>query len=810
MLKNWIKIAFRQYKRNWLSTLVNILGLCLGLSGFILCVLYWQDAESWESWNPKKRNVFFLQPFSENDKEWGNNMSFPIVHHAKQVIPEVEDYLLLRSLADSRLTARNGRSTFEKNAMSASESFFRFFPFKLKAGSYNNIFSDLHSIAIEESVSKKLFGSEKAIGKQLNIDDSVYLVKAVYALPEGNSAIKPQFVILAPDVVDMRRRMQHGDESWGNYNFQGLLKLKEGAEPANIASQIYNKVILGISYKTKNRWNMPVSQAIKLYGPNAFELTQLDKTHLYARGSLGYIKENLKTVMIMLGLSSLVVLLSAINFINLKTAEASQRAREVGVRKVLGATRWGLIKQFTLEALILCLFSYVISLVIVELSMSAFNKLMDSQLSLYNVKALSYSFLTLISIALISGLIPAIYIANFKELNTLKGNFSRSRHGILLRNGILTLQLLISSFFIICGLVTYKQVSYLMARELGFKGNQIMEITLNDSRNINWKKYEFLKSQLIKIRGVREVSYGESTPSRTHSSSNIDYQNRSITGYHGSMDYNFLSFSGVPILAGRNISVALASDSVNVIVVNESFARSMGWTNKQAIGKEVKPGFDNKKYKIIGIAADYTVWSAQNRTPPIAFFHYKATPWKRNFMDNILVKVSPDEVPATVQRIKKYWNTVAEPGYPFNYYFIDQKFARSFEVYKRQEAFFFLLNIIVLCVALLGLFALASLIIDQKLKGIAIRKTLGASNRNIVMELVRQFLIIATLGVVISIPISYYFMNEWLKDFYYRISMPVFPYFVSMASLLLLTFIVVSIKAYRTAESNLLDYLKYE
>lgn len=811
MLKNWMKIAFRQYRKNWLSVIVNLTGLCLGLTGLILSVLNWQNAESYESWNPQKKKVYFVQTFNGNDNQWGGNISYPIVYFAKEKISEIEDVLLLNFVPDSRFTTRKGRSSFETNGILASQSFFKFFPFELKAGTYHNVLSDLHAIAIAEPVSKRLFvNSRNAIGKEINIGDSTYVVKAVYALPQSNSVVKPNFVMLSDDYYNFRNDLLSGNISWGNFNFQALFKLKEDAVPEDVAAKIYQRVILGTRYKGANIPNSADERALKLYGPNKFELTRLDKTHLYAKGSFRYSKEDIRTVMTMLGLSLLVVLLSAINFINLKTAEASQRGREVGVRKVMGATRLELIVQFTMESFILCIVGFVLSLVMVELCLPMFNKLMNTSLYLYNGRAIGYAALVLFVVALVSGVIPAVYIASFQELRTLKGNFSRSRHGVLLRNTVLTVQLLISSFFIICGLITYRQVKHLMQRDLGFNGRQIMEITINDSRNVNWKGYEAFKAQLSGLPDVREVSFGEGTPSRANSSSNVDYRDITITAQHGSMDYNFLPFSGVPILAGRNISPSLSSDTINALVVNESFVRAMRWTNAAALGKEVKPGFDGKAYKIIGVCADYAMWSTGTNTPPVTFFHYKETPWKRQYMDNILVKIEGKDMPAAVQRIKAYWEKNLEPGYPFNYHFIDEHFAKSFDVYKRQEAFLFFLSVVVLSVALLGLFALSSLIIDQKLKGIAIRKVLGASNRSVVIGLLKQFLIITAIGVVVSIPVSYYFIQQWLNDFDYRISMPVYPFIISMLLLLGLTALVVGIKAYRTARANLLTYLKYE
>ena len=412
---------------------------------------------------------------------------------------------------------------------------------------------------------------------------------------------------------------------------------------------------------------------------------------------------------------------------------------------------------------------------------------------------------------LISGIIPAIYLSNFKAIETLKGNFSRSKHGIWLRNGILSIQLVISSFFIIGGLIVHSQVKYMMNKDLGYDGKQVYQINFNEYGQKPWLKYERLKAEMSKISGVESISYSEVPPGTYNfSSSNMDYMDTSIQAQHGSMDYDYLQFIGVKLLKRRWLNPKLASDTINTVLVNKAFVRKFGWTNDQAIKREIKPGFDYKPYKIVGIVKDFNIRSLKSEVEPIIFFHYRETEWKRFNMNNIQFKIKADDIDGTVNRLKDYWTSKVEQGYPFNGYFINKQFAKSFEKYQKQQTLFTILNAMVLMVALLGLFALSSLMIEQKLKDVAIRKTLGASESTLVFGLTKQFLWITAMAVFVSIPISFYLMNEWLKDFAYRIDMPVFPYLFSLVILLILTFAVVSIKAYRATKVNLVKYLKYE
>ena len=263
-------------------------------------------------------------------------------------------------------------------------------------------------------------------------------------------------------------------------------------------------------------------------------------------------------------------------------------------------------------------------------------------------------------------------------------------------------------------------------------------------------------------------------------------------------------------VSGRDLDLRLASDTISGAIANEAFIRKMGWNKSIALGKEVLPGWEDKKnYNIIGVLKDFYINGVDKPVEPMLYFNYDRN-WSKDNMANLQIKLSGDDIDGTLERIKQFWLTKAEPGYPFEFEFVDKQFAKTFEKFQKQQTLFTILNIVVLLVALLGLFALSSLLIEQKLKDVAIKKMLGADERTIVWYLTKRFLIIASIAVIISIPFGYYAMNEWLKDFAYRIEMPIWPYILSIAMLLLLTFAVVSIKAYRATKINLVKYLKYE
>ncbi|PWN60883.1 ABC transporter permease [Chryseobacterium viscerum] len=804
MINNWLKIAFVNYKKNWLSTLINLFGLTIGLTGFMLILMHWNDEESFEKWNPKKDQIYYFQTYHKSENSYGNNISIPMARRAKEVIPGVEDYVLFNGSGIGVKMTTKVKTVFQKDGMTSTESFFKFFPFKLVAGSYKDALKGESVIALSTDAAKNLFGKINAAGESVKFDNKNYVVTAVYELPKENSQIKPEFIINPVEQI------KSDEKNWGNFNYGAFFMLKKGTDPKFVQQKFIKDIFEYRASLDKDAAGMTIQQYLDLYGPTDSLLTRLDEIKLHTKTSW-FGNPDFKTLMILFTLSVLIVVLSAINFINLKTAQASQRAKEIGVRKAIGSTRSNLVLQFLMETFVICIASYLLSLALTELLLPSFNKFYDKEMKMNDWHIYFYSFVMVIMVTLISGLIPATYLANFKAIETLKGNFARSKHGVWLRNGILTLQLVISSFFIIGGLIVNQQVKYMMNKDLGYSGKQIVMINFNESNPKPWLKYERLKTEMRKIQGVTDVSYGEAIPgSGRSSSSNVDFMDKSIQGQHGSMDYNYLKFLNVKLKKGRWLDPNLSSDTLNNVLVNEAFVRKFGWKDEDALKNEIKPGFDNKKYKIVGVVKDFNIRSLRTEVEPIIFFHYRETEWKRFNVYNIQLKIDQNDIDGTVKRLKTYWQSNVEPGYPFDYYFLDKKFTETFVKYQKQQTLFTILNAMVLIVALLGLFALSSLMIEQKLKDVAIRKTLGASDRILILGLTKQFLWITFTAVVISIPISYYLINEWLKDFAYRIDMPVWPFIFSLVILLLLTFSVVSIKAYQATKVNLVKYLKYE
>ncbi|QIG88896.1 FtsX-like permease family protein [Chryseobacterium sp. POL2] len=806
MLKNWLKIAFINYKKNWLSTIINVLGLSLGLCIFLLVFINWQDEKSYEQWVPNRENIYLI----ENDNKLFGAMSissYPQLRFSKENYPEVEDFTILNTWGETKIMA-DSRSVYVPMG-TVVNSVFQFFPFEKVAGHYDNSLNDESQIALSEDTARQLFGKDyhKSIGKVVKNDNNnkSYTVSSIYKLPKEKSVFAPGFMIKMPS-------LDQAKDQWTNYSYTGFLKLKPGTDILKLQEKMTSELRKQDVISSK-KWGYEADPTINVI------LTRLDKMKLDAIGD-GIHKGDKKSIFILLGLAALILVLSGINLINLKTAQASQRAKEVGVRKALGSSKEKLIVQFLLENLIICSVAFLVAVSLIELLLPTYNKFLEKELQLNDPKLFVYSGFIVLIFALISGLLPAFYLSNFKPINTLKGNFARSKSGVLLRNFILTIQLIISSFFIICSLIIYTQVKFMMKKDLGFKGDQVIKVDFKkynyQDKDYNVKRYELARDEVKKIRGVEDVTgsvsvvgSGITNASSVKKGSDTTKVINSVVV--GGIERNYFNFYQMKIIAGRDLDWNKASDTIKGLVVNESFVGKMGWSPQQAIGKDVLVGWGVKSElnNILGVVKDFYFSGVDKPVEAAAFFNYDRN-WSKNNMGNLQIKLSKDDIDGTIERINELWSTKLEPGYPFEYSFVDKNFEKTFAKFQKQKTLFSVLNGIVLIVALLGLFALSSLLIEQKLKDVAIKKTLGADEKTIVWDLTKKFLIICIIAVFISLPFGYYAMNEWLKDFAYRIDMPVWPYILSLVVLLILTFAVVSIKAYQATKVNLVKYLKYE
>lgn len=807
MLKNWIKIFLYQIKNNKLFTALNVMGLSLGIAGLIFAILYWNEEHEYNDWNTEKENVFLVINDMSGKIYWNTNVA-PFDDYFK-TFPEVENHCYFNNWYGNQIMVYKGKKVLIEKITDAQNTFFSNFPFDFIEGNSTTALKDNTSIAISQKTAQSLFGNQKALGKEIQYGGKTLVVRGVYTIP-GKSSLAPMAVT---NFIDERLKENKEEDNWGNFSYGLMIKLKDPNQAEEVKKKMQD---LYFEHRTK-AWakeeGMTPTEYEKKNPTPKIVLEQLKTVRLHSV-TTGFPEGtgNYQFLMIMVWLSVLILILSIVNYVNLATANAIKRAKEVGVRKIIGASKTNIIRQFVFETIILAGFSIFLSLVIVELTLPYYNDFLNKTLQVQSGQLIAQLAVVFVVVVAVAGIFPAIYVANFEALNVLKGNFSRSKNGIWLRNGMLILQFGIASFFIIGSYIVYQQVEYMSNKEIGFTGSQVIEIyyrrpDANEGKKI-FNRYETIKQELSKIKGVEGVSAGAfSFGFGVSSSSSFQYNNNSnIQAQNMAVDFEMLDMMKIKMFKGRNLSSQFASDTINTMLINKESMRLMN--EKEPIGKEIK--WNGETLKIVGVVDDFSIYGPQHETPPMVFFHFKTIDWMSFNLNKIFVKVDPNAMEQTLSDIEKFWLKNVNADYPFEYGFVDKNFARTYQTYIKQRNLFGLLNGLVIVIALFGLFALASYSIERRMKEIAIRKTLGAETGTLLKELSKQYVVFCIIGFILALFPVYYLLSKWLENFAYRITISWIPFVVGFVILLLLTLIVVLSRAFLATRVDVLRYLKYE
>ncbi|WP_298424563.1 ABC transporter permease [uncultured Kordia sp.] len=798
MVTTWLKLFFRNSKKNWLNTIINISGLTLGLVGLIIVLLYYNDEKSYDQWNSQKDIVYKIS------HKWGDGQVYdgatdPEGEAVKEIVPEVSDYCNVNSGYNSQILRYKDKSVYETKIGKANANFFEFFPHEIVKGDAKTILATKTAIALSTDLEKQLFGDKESIGKTIKYGKREYIVTGVYKLSKP-SVYLPNAILHRPITTN---------DHWGGYGVYTFYKVPKGTDLASVEKKIFDIYVDNYYKNEAAEQGITVDDYVSMQGSYPM-LEKLVDLRLHGKGDEGMIegKGNYLLLVIMLSLSILIIVISSINFINLSIASASQRAKEVGVKKTLGVSKIGLQLQFILEIVVQGIISIFLALIIVELLLPIFNAFINKDLSLQSIEIILQVGLLAIAISIIIGFITALYISNFKTISVLKGNFSRSGRMIFVRNLMLGLQFVISGFFFIGGLVVYAQVDYMSSKDLGFSGEEILVVDFNNSQVSRSKQYKLIKNVFSNNPNIEDISSTFLVPGDDNDIS-LDVMHKDVVVdiKFIPLDFGHLEMINTKISKGRYFSEDFASDTINSVIFNETAVKRLGIAN-DPINKEVR--INEKKFNIVGVVKDYHIEGLDKEIRPAFFTYYTGFDWIRGAMSTVQFKIKEGKKQETLAEIERFWTTELEPGYPFSFYYLDQYYSKTHDIYKKQQKLFFILTLVVIFIALLGLFALATLTIQQRLKEVAIRKTLGASVKQIIIQLIKSFIKITGIAVVVLIPIAYYLMQNWLNNFAYRIEMPLWPFIIAPIILVLLVFIVVGIKALNATKVDLIKYLKFE
>lgn len=810
MLINYLKTTLRNLLKNKLYTLINILGLCLGMSCALLILLYMYDELSYDTFHTKAARIYRAESSykSPNTNLHQATSAGPLAQQLTKDFPEVEKTTRVAFRGNSWYIAHKNRKFFEKDVRAADANFFEVFTHRFIYGNPQNALVKPHSVVVTASLARKIFGSTKrALSQVIQIDDtqSSYTITAVVEDVPKNAHFNftALFSVSSLDPIEYKNFLYN----WSSNNFYTYILLKKGVSIAQLRSKMpafCQRVI------------DPQNGDFK--GKSHIYLKALTDIHLAKRVDRDIAPQGDMTyIYIFSAIALFVILIAMINYINLASARAFTRAKEVGIRKVAGSSNAQLVQQFMVESILLVFLAFVLALNLTELTMPMFNYLTGKDLSIgvFFTPVLGGAMLVgVLFLGLLSGLYPALVLANFQVVKILKGKFTRSREGTTLRKGLVVFQFTVSVVMIVGTLVVYHQLAYVQNHNLGFEQAQVVVLPIQDFATR--KKIPALKQALLKYPKIQQVAMANFAPgygggvSRNTLKFEAGKGKQELVVDHTRVGYDFFELLNLPIVKGRNFSREMATDATKAVIINETLARRFHWT--QPLGKRVgyhvsdaqsRTGFRMVEAKVIGVVQDFHRKSLRSKIAPMVLQPAKNGGWR------LLLKVQPQQMPQTIRYIAQTWEK-AGIVYPFRSFFLDQKFAEQYQSDQKRGQVFLIFAGLTIFIACLGLFGLATFIARQRRKEIGVRKVLGASVLQILRLMTKDFMLLVLIANLIAAPIAYYSIQDWLANFAYRTHIPWYVFVVALVFTSLLSLLTISIQSWRVAKVNPATVLKDE
>ncbi|MFD1145181.1 ABC transporter permease [Larkinella insperata] len=796
MLTNYLKIAWRNLLRNWGFSAINVLGLTVGVTACLLISLYVRHELSYDQFHAKANRIYRLVTDIKTPTETINteSTSFAMANAVKTGLPEVEQ--AVRLLNRGMLVQRGEHKFQEDGLVFADSAFFQVFSFPLLKGNPQTALVAPFSIVLTEKAALKYFGNEDPIGKALMLDgrNSATVTGVVADVPD-NSQIK--FDLLA-SMSTMTKAFAPGlDDQWGNFGPITYLLLRDRTTSAAVTARMPDLVQRQAgSFMEKN----------KMY----YSLFLEPLTDVYLRSTRQTQESgSITNIYVFSIVAGFILLIACINFMNLVIARSSERAKEVGVRKVVGAVRSQLTGQFLSESVLLSLIAFVLAGILCELLLPAFNMLSGKIIS-HSLFTDGTYWLTLLGLAALvggfAGIYPALVLSSFKPIAVLKGRFVSSSQGILLRRTLVVVQFMISVALTIGTLVAYRQLNFMRNQQLGFQKDQTLVVSLPD-RDFMTKNQRSLRNQLAALPGVQAVAVSSHLPGGGSLGAYTEIENKTGEMQAANMglysvDFDFLPQYGVKLVAGRIFSPEFSTDSTQALVINEAAARALGYASPaQIVGKRFAQW--GRTGRIIGVVKDFHTSSLREKIGPLTL---RIEPGDFSLFS---LKVKGADATATIQKLERFWKT-AVPQRPFEYYFLDQAFDKQYRAEERFGRLFLYFSGLAIFIACLGLFGLTSYTTAQRTKEIGVRKVLGASVPNIVLLLSKDFLKLVLIAVILAAPVAWWAMDTWLQDFAYRINVEWWILVLAGVLAVTIAFLTVSFQSIKAALTNPVKSLRTE
>jgi len=807
MLKNYFKIAFRNLWRNKAFSAINIFGLAIGIATCLVITLFVADELSYDRYNQKAdRMVRLIFRASLNGQKIGTATSAaPAAQTILTDYPEVQEATRMRNYSAPLVTY--GDKTLKEGAFAyVDANFFQVFTLPFIRGNVKTALMQPNTMVISQAIARKYFGDEDPIGKvlQFKSEHTSYKITGIIEKVPANSHFHVDLFASMASLPEAKQQI------WSSNNFFTYLVLRPGYDYKQLEAKLSQVVEKYLGPEIQRDMGMSLELFRKKGNDVGLFLQPLTAIHLHS-DMMNSLEPggNIKYVYVFGAIAVFMLLIASINFMNLSTASASKRAREVGIRKVLGSVKGDLVQQFLFESMLLTTIALVMAVVLVQLVLPIFNDLANKELTLSltsNLWLLPGLLLFGLGVGVLAGSYPAFFLSSFRPVVVLKGKLTAGRDSLSLRSGLVVFQFFVSIALIIGTTVVYKQLTYIQNKKVGYNKDQIL--VLHDTYVLGQQE-ELFRQKLLQDSRVVNASisaYLPAGPTGTNSSVVLPAGNnsQSVSTQQYYIDYNYLPTLGMQIVAGRNFSQDFATDSA-CIIINEAAAKAFGW-HKKVVGNTVTSIFNNQGdkviYKVIGVVKDFHFKSLHERIGPLVMF-------LGDNSGSLIIKVKTKDIAGLLTSIKNQWTSFTAEV-PLEYTFLDDRFAQTYRAEQKIGQILSIFAGLTIFVACLGLFGLATFTAEQRTKEIGIRKVLGASLPNIVSLLSKDFLKLVLLANIIAWPLAWYGMHQWLQDFEYRTNISWWVFALAGAAALLIALITISFQAIKAAIANPVRSLRSE
>lgn len=801
MFRNYFITAFRNLRRNKVYSLINILGLSLGLACAMLIILYVKDEVSYDRFHKNVDNIYRigmerLKPDGSADGTNGITGYFQGPKFTAN-IPEIKAFVRLQS---DRKDIKTGNEVKSQEVHLVDSNFLSVFSFPLVSGSNQHALSRPNNIVISEDIAKKQFGTTDAVGKVIMVKDqadqfSPYVVTAVTKRCPQNSSIK--FDVLLP--MQVSQEDMANSENWFNIFLNTFVVLSPGAD------------VKAVTAKMQRFYERDAADVIKMvaekYGDRSktlYNLQLFTDMHLstdYSANNGLSDASNPTFSYILTGIAFFILLIACINFVNLTVARSIKRAKEIGIRKVVGGNRKMLITQFLGESFLLCLIAFILAVFLVQLFLPVFNQLSNKALALsylFDAKLITGYISLLLITGLLAGFYPALVLSSYNPVQTLYSRFILPGKSYL-QKGLVVLQFTLASFLIIATITIYAQFNYLTNEKLGYDDTNLVSVEIN-TRGQQHSDAEVIRTSLMKEPGIKDVAFKNSGSWGTVAKVNGD---KEMSFAYETVDESYLPLLTIPVVSGRNFSKDFPSDSTHSVLVNEAFVKEAGW--KVPLGETVNFWYNNnEKYTVVGVVKDYHYESLTQKIRPQLFTMKPGNRYGRAF-----IKIKPGSETASLKYIEKTFKGLF-PINPYIYEFIDQDNLRMYESEAKWKQIMLFSAVLTIFISCIGLFGLTVLSAERRTKEIGIRKVLGASVTGVVTILSKDFLKLVLLALFIAIPLAWLASNKWLENYPYRITLSWWMFATAGILVVLIALTTVSFQAIRAAVANPVKSLRSE